>query len=320
MTGIEIVFRTQSEIEASVVEGLLESQGLHVVRMAGPPPNVFAFAVTPLGEITIGVPVDEAAEARRALGSHGDAGGAGLVVPKPGELRGVEARLRYTFRDRGLLEHALTHKSRAAEDPSGGVVDNESLEFLGDAVLGFVIADLLYREFPDFSEGPKSKAKATLVSTTTLAGISLRLGLGDDLLLGRGEAKTGGRAKPALLADVIEAVIAAIYLDGGIEPARTFIEMAWRPLVNDVRHTGTLGGDHKSALQEWLQSSGRPLPAYRIARETGPDHEKRFHVDAVVNGETLASGTGRTKKEAEQEAARLALVTLAGAAAERQAT
>jgi hypothetical protein len=160
MADIEIVFRTQSEIEASVVEGLLESQGLHVVRLAGPPANVFAFAVTTLGEIHIGVPDDEAADARRVLLSHGDAGGAGLVVPKVTELREVEARLHYRFRDRGLLEHALTHKSRAAEDPSGGVIDNESLEFLGDAVLGFVVADLLYREFPDYSEGPKSKAKA----------------------------------------------------------------------------------------------------------------------------------------------------------------
>ena len=136
MAEIEIVFRTQSEIEASVVEGLLESQDLHVVRLAGPPANVFAFAVTPLGEILIGVPQAEAADARRVLLSHGDAGGAGLVVPQATALRDVEARLRYTFRDRGLLEHALTHKSRAAEDPSGGVVDNESLEFLGDAILG----------------------------------------------------------------------------------------------------------------------------------------------------------------------------------------
>lgn len=311
MSGIEIVFRTQSEIEASVVEGLLESQGLHVVRLSGPPANVFAFAVTTLGEIRIGVADDEAAEARRVLLSHGDAGGAGLVVPLASALRDVEARLHYSFRDRGLLEHALTHKSRAAEDPSGGVVDNESLEFLGDAVLGFLIADLLYREFPDYSEGPKSKAKASLVSTATLAGISRRLGLGDDLLLGRGEAKTGGRAKPALLADVLEAVIAAIYLDGGIEAARTFIDLAWRPLIAEVRQTATLGGDHKSALQEWLQAAGRPLPAYRIALETGPDHEKRFHVDAVVDGIVVASGTGKTKKEAEQEAARLALATLA---------
>jgi ribonuclease III len=311
MPDVEVVFRTQSEIEASVVQALLESQGLDVVRLSGPPSNVFAFAVTPLGEICIGVPASEAMEARRALQSYGDAGGAGIAVPHASELDAVETRLGYTFRDRGLLEHALTHKSRAAEDPSGGVFDNESLEFLGDAVLGFVVADVLYREFPEYTEGPKSKAKASLVSTATLAAISRTLGLGDDLLLGRGEAKTGGRSKPALLADVLEAIIAAIYLDGGIEPAQDFVERTWRPLVLQMRRSGTIGGDHKSALQEQLQAIGRPLPTYRITDETGPDHEKRFHVDAVIGGVVVASGAGRTKKEAEQEAARMALAVLA---------
>jgi ribonuclease III len=310
---IEVVFRTRSEIEASVVQGLLESQGLHVVRLAGPPSGVFAFSISTLGDIHVAVPAEEAAEARRALQSYGDAGGAGLSVPLASQLLAVEQRLGYTFRDRGHLEHALTHKSRAAEDPSGGVIDNESLEFLGDAVLGFAIADLLYREFPEFTEGPKSKAKASLVSTATLASISRELSLGGDLLLGRGEAKTGGHAKPALLADVLEAIIAAIYLDGGIEAARAFIERTWRPRLNEARRAGVMGGgDHKSALQERLQAAGRPLPAYRIALETGPDHAKRFGVDVLVDGAVLASGSGRTKKEAEQEAARLALDALAG--------
>lgn len=310
MSDVEVVFRTQSEIEASVVQGLLESQGLHVLRVSGPPSNVFAFAVTPLGDISIAVAVEEAADARRALESYGDAGGAGLVVPLASQLGDVEVRLGYRFRDRGHLEHALTHRSRAAEDPSGGVVDNESLEFLGDAVLGFVVADLLYREFPDFSEGPKSKAKASLVSTATLADISRDLGLGGDLLLGRGEAKTGGRAKPALLADVLEALIAAIYLDGGIEGARDFIERTWRDRLDGIRGSGVVGADHKSALQERLQAAGRALPSYRIAVESGPDHAKRFGVDVLVDGAVLASGSGRTKKEAEQEAARLALDAL----------
>ena len=312
MADVEVVFSTRSEIEASVVQGLLESQGLTVVRLAGPPSNVFAFSVSPLGDILIGVPAEQAAEARRALQSHGDAGGAGLRVPQPSELLSVEQRLGYTFRDRGHLEHALTHKSRAAEDPSGGVADNESLEFLGDAVLGFVVADLLYREFPGFTEGPKSKAKASLVSTATLADISRTLGLGGDLLLGRGEAKTGGREKPALLADVLEAIIAAIYVDGGIEPARAFIERWWRPLLDGMRQSGVAGGDHKSALQERLQAAGRPLPSYRTVRETGPDHAKRFCVDVVVDDQVLASGTGQTKKSAEQDAARHALAALTG--------
>lgn len=314
MTDLDVVFSTQSDIEASVVQGLLESQGLTAVRLSGPPANVFAFAVTPLGMIRIAVPQAQGDEARRVLLTHGDAGGSGLAVPQASQLEAIETRLRYRFKDRGLLEHALTHKSRAAEDPSGGVNDNESLEFLGDAVLGFVVADLLYREFPEFSEGPKSKAKAALVSTTALAELSRTLGLGDDLLLGKGEAKTGGRAKPALLADVFEAVVAAIYLDGGIEAARTFIESQLRPIVATVRASHSFGRDHKSALQETLQAQGRPVPGYRVAAESGPDHDKRFDVAVVVDGGVLATGSGKTKKEAEQEAARLALGALAGSA------
>ncbi|MGD9905963.1 MAG: ribonuclease III [Vicinamibacterales bacterium] len=310
MSDAEVVFRTQSEIEASVVMALLQSQGLHPVRLSGPPPGVFAFTVTPFGDYRIAVPPAEAADAQRVLQTHGDASGGGIVVPLDSQFAAVEDRIGYRFRDRGLLEHALTHKSRTAEDPSGGVADNESLEFLGDAVLGFVTADVLYREFPQFTEGPKSKAKAALVSTTALAGMSRGLGLGDALLLGRGEEKTGGRAKQALLADVFEAVIAAIYLDGGIEPARAFVERQIRPLLADVRRSPIFGRDHKSALQERLQGEGRSLPTYRISSESGPDHQKIFHVDVRIDGQVAATGSGRTKKDAEQEAARLALAAL----------
>ncbi len=310
MNDVEVVFRTQSDIEASVVQALLESQGLHVVRLAGAPSGLFAFTVTPFGEYRIAVPPSEAAEAQRVLQTYGDASGLGIVVPLESQFAAVEERIGYRFRDRGLLEHALTHKSRSAEDPSGGVADNESLEFLGDAVLGFVTADVLYRDFPEYTEGPKSKAKAALVSTTALAGMSRELGLGDALLLGRGEEKTGGRTKQALLADVFEAVIAAIYLDGGIEPARAFVERQIRPLLADVRQSPVFGRDHKSALQERLQARGRSLPTYRISSETGPDHQKIFHVDVRIDGQVAATGSGRTKKDAEQEAARLALATL----------
>jgi ribonuclease-3 len=310
VSDVEVVFRTRSEIEASVVQGLLESQGLRVIRWSGPPPGLFAFSVSPLGDICIAVTAHDAADARRVLQTHGDASGGGLVVPLESHFAGIEARIGYRFRDRGLLEHALTHKSRTAEDPSGGVADNESMEFLGDAVLGFIAADVLYREFPEYTEGPKSKAKAALVSTTALAGMSRTLGLGDAMLLGRGEEKTGGRTKQALLADVFEAVIAAIYLDGGIEAARGFIERQIRPLLADVRRSSSFGRDHKSALQERLQGQGRSLPTYRISSESGPDHQKVFHVDVRIDGEVAATGTGRTKKDAEQEAARLALATL----------
>ena len=166
---------------------------------------------------------EEAEEAVRIIESHREQVGGGLVVPLPQQFAALEARLGYRFRDRGLLEHALTHKSKAHEDPSGGVIDNESLEFLGDAVLGLVIADALFRTFPDSSEGQKSKIKAMVVSTASLAELAERLELGDHMILGRGEEKTGGRRKQALLADTCEALIAAIYLDGGLEPARQFI-------------------------------------------------------------------------------------------------
>src|SRR5439155_20693839 len=234
----------------------------------------------------------------------------GEVVRLRDEFESLQQAIGYRFRDRGLLEHAMTHTSRANEDVSGGVLDNESLEFLGDAVLGFVVADLLFREFPAFDEGHKSKLKASLVSTTTLARQAERLGLGDHLLLGRGEEKTGGRRKPALLADGYEALIAAIYLDGGIEQARAFIVRELAPLIDDIRRNGLGGRDYKSALQEHLQSRDRSLPEYRLAGSVGPDHRKLFEVELIVNGEPLARALGSTKKEAEQEAARLALEKL----------
>ena len=183
----------------------------------------------------ISVRADEADEARRIIDSHRTELTSGQLVRLRDEFETLQQAIDYRFRDRGLLEHAMTHTSRANEDVSGGVVDNESLEFLGDAVLGFVIADLLFREFPAFNEGQKSKIKAALVSTATLARQAERLRLGDHLLLGRGEEKTGGRRKQALLADGYEALIAAIYLDGGIEQARAFIAREFAPLVAEVR-------------------------------------------------------------------------------------
>jgi ribonuclease-3 len=223
------------------------------------------------------------------------------------EFEELQRGIAYRFHDIGLLEHAMTHTSRANEDLSGGVLDNESLEFLGDAVLGFVIADVLFREFPEFDEGEKSKAKAALVSTATLARQAERLSLGDHLLLGRGEEKTGGRRKQALLADGYEALIAAIYLDGGIEPVKTFLAREFVRLIDDLRRDGLAGQDYKSALQEYVQSHGHPLPEYRLAGSVGPDHRKQFQVEVVIRGDAVSVASGSSKKEAEQEAARLAL-------------
>jgi ribonuclease-3 len=308
VNNLRIIFRTHSDIEASIVRGLLDTHGIHSLLSSDVPHSIFPLSVNGLGEVRVSVRDEDAAEAARIIEGHREEVGA-RVVRLRDEFEPLERKLGYKFRDRGLLEHALTHRSRAHEDVSGGVVDNESLEFLGDAVLGFVIADLLFREMPDSTEGQKSKIKAALVSAPALARLGEELELGQYLLLGRGEEKTGGRQKQALIADGYEALIAAIYLDGGIEPARDFITRRFRELVDEVHRTGRIGlsEDHKSALQEWLQSHDRPLPEYRITAERGPDHRKVFDIEVWCGSEPLARGEGRSKKEAEQRAARLAL-------------
>ena len=309
MSELVVIFRTGSNIEASVVQALLDSHGIESVRSSGLPSGLFPFTINPM-ELAVSVREDDAEEAVRVIASHREEVGGGLVVPLPQQFAAFEERLGYRFRDRGLLEHALTHKSKAHEDPSGGVIDNESLEFLGDAVLGLVVADALFRTFPEFSEGQKSKIKAMVVSTASLAELAERLGLGEHMILGRGEEKTGGRRKQALLADTCEALMAAVYLDGGLEPVRQFILRELGPTIEAAGHPDYSGRDHKSRLQEALQALGRPLPVYRVAGEVGPDHRKLFHVEVHVGGETLAQGAGRTKKDAEQDAAKAALAAL----------
>lgn len=310
MTELVVIFRTHSDIEAQIVRGLLETHGIMSVVSSDVLHAVFPMSVDGLTEVRIAVHASEAEEAQRIIEAHRTELKSGQVVRLRDEFDALQQAIGYRFRDRGLLEHAMTHTSRANEDVSGGVVDNESMEFLGDALLGFVIADLLFRDFPEFDEGQKSKTKAALVSTTTLARQAERLRLGDHLLLGRGEEKTGGRRKQALLADGYEALIAAIYLDGGVEHARAFIAREFAALVDEVRRVGVSAQDYKSALQELLQSRDMPLPDYRLVATHGPDHRKLFEIEVVVRGERLASATGPSKKEAEQEAARLALDTL----------
>jgi ribonuclease III len=259
--------------------------------------------------VRIAVPEDAAEEALRIIDSHREDVGA-RVVRLRDEFGEIEKRIGYRFKDRGLLEHALTHKSRAAEDVSGGVADNESLEFLGDAVLGLVVADALFRQYPNYTEGQKSKIKASVVSTQALARQAEEMQLGDHLILGRGEEKTGGRFKQALLADAYEALIAAIYLDGGLDAAETFLRRELKNAIDAGAERNFVGQDYKSALQERVQALGRPLPEYRIAGETGPDHRKIFSIEVVVGGEVLGVASGKAKKEAEQEAARLAIARL----------
>ena len=312
MAELTVIFRTQSDVEAKVVRGLLETHGIQTLLASDVPHSVFPLTIDGLGEVRLSVRSDEAEAAERLIADYRDEVSA-RVVPIHDECAALESALGYRFHDPGLLQHALTHRSRAHEDASVEVADNESLEFLGDAVLGLIIADRLFREFPDYDEGRKSKAKATLVSAPTLAKVGERLDLGAHLLLGRGEEKTGGRQKPSLIADTFEAVVAAIYVDGGFPAAAAFIERQFRDALDDVRQGGAtpdVTADHKSALQEWLQARGRPLPEYRLAGASGPDHRKVFTVEAVVGGSAIARGEGRSKKEAEQKAARLGLQSL----------
>jgi ribonuclease-3 len=227
------------------------------------------------------------------------------------EIAELESILGHQFREPRLLLQALMHSSRiperTADEPGES---NEKLEFLGDAVLELVVSEELVRAFPDWTEGQLSKSRARLVNATAISLSAQRLSLGKYLLLGRGEEKTGGRLKPALLADAYEALIAAVYLDAGLEAARGFVR---RTLVEGtitieaerLGHT-----DHKSALQEFLQSRGIAPGSYHVIAETGPDHQKTFRVEVRIAGHPSAMGCGRTKKEAEQSAAIAALIQL----------
>ena len=305
-----VVFTTSSDIEASVVIALLDSHGVPAVRASGNANVILPMAVNPLGgQIRVAVHANDAEEARRIIDGHREEVGS-RVVRLRDEFDELQSRIEYRFRDRGLLEHALTHKSRAAEDVSGGVADNESLEFLGDAVLGLVVVEALFRQYPGYSEGQKSKIKAAVVSTQSLARQAEAIRLGEHLILGRGEEKTGGRFKQALLADAYEALIAAMYLDGGLDAAATFLHRELKAAI-DAGSAQTVAPDYKSALQERVQALGQALPEYRLSGAEGPDHRKMFTIEVVVNGEVLGAATGRAKKEAEQEAARLALEKLA---------
>lgn len=228
-------------------------------------------------------------------------------------------RLGYEFRDASLLDRALTHSSavpelRAArgEDinfANSAVQDNERLEFLGDAVLELLTSEFLLAHFPDWTEGQLSKSRARIVNAHSLEIAARQLTLGEHLRLGRGEEKTGGRDKPALLADAFEAVVAAIYLDGGLEPAR---KLLLRTVLVQASEDGEriAESDRKSALQEFLQGKGGQLAEYRLAGESGPDHQKTFLVEVWIKGECMSSAEGSTKKEAEQKAARSALEKL----------
>jgi len=222
------------------------------------------------------------------------------------DVREFEERIGYTFTRRDLLTRALTHKSYSHEAKIEGARHNETFEFLGDSVLGFVIGDLLFNYFPDLDEGALSKMKAFLVSATSLAAKARAYGMGDVIRLGVGEEKTGGRKKDSLLANLFEAMIAAVYLDGGIEPARQLIERSFVQDIRSINEQDLLFHDYKTALQELAQGKGLPLPDYNVVAEVGPDHDKTFVVEVKI-GNHIARGEGSSKKEAQQQAARRAL-------------
>jgi ribonuclease III len=222
-------------------------------------------------------------------------------------LRALERRLGHRFADLPLLDRALTHASLANESPALRNADNEPLEFLGDAVLGMIVTDILHRQDPDGAEGAKSRRRARLVGAPSLARRAAALGLPEMLLLGRGEEKTGGRGKTALWANAYEAVVAALYLDGGFEAAHRFVRDEF---ARDVEVPDEEIEDPKSRLQELVQGQGRTLPRYAVVAEVGPSHRRSFRVECRLDDGSVTSGEGSSKKAAEQQAARTALQRL----------
>lgn len=220
----------------------------------------------------------------------------------------LENALGYRFADRSILARALTHRSRAHEARDGEAGDTyERLEFLGDALLGFLVSERLMSDDPRADEGTLTRRRQAIVSTAALAEVSRRLGLGKALILGRGEDATGGRSKPSLLADAFESVLAAVYLDGGLRAARTFVRRQLkRELAQTVGKTGP-GADAKTRLQELVQARWRLTPSYRIVSTTGPAHAKEFTVEVLLGEEAAGCGVGSSLKDAEREAAKEAL-------------
>ena len=226
-------------------------------------------------------------------------------------MQELEKKLNYTFRNPALLSEALSHSSYANEHRASHLNSNERLEFLGDSVLGFVTAEYLFTQHPDLPEGDLTRIRAALVCEQSLYEVAKKLGLGHHLKLGRGEEAGGGRERTSILADATEAVFAAVYLDGGIQEAsallhRVLLDVEREEIVEERRR------DFKTALQELVQRQADQVLSYRMIGEQGPDHAKIFQAEVLLNGEPLGSGFGRSKKEAEQSAAKAALKTLGG--------
>ena len=221
-------------------------------------------------------------------------------------MEALEEKLGYRFNQRALLENALTHSSYANENKARGCQSNERLEFLGDSVLGMVTADYLFRTHPDLPEGDLTRTRAALVCEGSLVEVAQQLNLGAYLKLGKGEDAGGGRERPSIVADAVEAVIAAVYLDGGIGSARKIIQK----FILDREEEKSASRDYKTALQELVQRESGQVLRYQLVGESGPDHAKTFTVQVDLNGRAVGRGEGRSKKEAEQMAARAAIEAL----------
>lgn len=219
-------------------------------------------------------------------------------------IKDLEAAIGYRFENITLLQNALAHSSYANEQWHNSLKSNERLEFLGDSILGMVVAEYLYRNFPDRPEGDLTRMRADMVCEKSLAHIAEQLNLGRYLLLGNGEELGGGRKRPSILADAVESVIAACFLDGGMAAAENFVK---KFVLTNVPVTSMKNADFKTALQELVQQKKNQQLTYRLVGESGPDHDKAFSVEVELNGTVVGKGTGSSKKRAEQDAARTAI-------------
>lgn len=220
-------------------------------------------------------------------------------------MKKLEETIGYAFKNEELLRRALTHSSYANEHALGHSECNERLEFLGDSILGFIVAEYLYAGFPELPEGEMTRLRAQLVCESSLAAAAGQFELGEHILLGRGEKNNGGSTRPSIVSDAFEALLAAIYLDGGIEPAKSHV---FKYLLRDIRNVPRRQNqDYKTMLQELVQGRGTDAPTYRIVSESGPDHNKNFVAQVMYRGAVAGEGSGKSKKEAEQAAAKAAI-------------
>ena len=222
-------------------------------------------------------------------------------------IKDLEAAIGYRFQNLSLLQNALTHSSYANERWHNSLLSNERLEFLGDSVLGMLVADYLFRNFPNRPEGELTRMRADMVCEKTLAAAANRIGLGEHLMLGHGEEQGGGRCRDSILADAVESVIAACFLDGGLDAALQFVQ---KFILVEVPVTKLHNTDYKTRLQELVQQKRNQVLAYALVGQTGPDHDKSFDVEVSLNGDVVGRGSGSSKKRAEQDAARKAIVKL----------